>query len=75
MQLVAYALLPAVLPSSLWRLPAALDNGLSLGERIYVVIPCVHPQDLAVPRAPHRPRCRVPVPRCRTLRLSFIAWF
>lgn len=36
-QLVAYAVPLTVLPSSIWRLPAAFDGGLELGERAYVV--------------------------------------
>jgi hypothetical protein len=36
-QLHAYAAPSAVLPSSIWRLPAAFDGGLGPGERAYVV--------------------------------------
>lgn len=36
-QLLAYAVPLAVLPSSIWRLPAAFDGGLGPGERAYVV--------------------------------------
>ncbi|MGC9499296.1 hypothetical protein [Streptomyces sp. WG7] len=37
MRLVAYAVPLTVLPSSIWRLPAASGDGLGLGERAYVV--------------------------------------
>jgi hypothetical protein len=37
MRLVAYAVPLTVLPSSIWRLPAAFGDGLGLGERAYVV--------------------------------------
>ncbi|MGW2491435.1 hypothetical protein ACWCV9_30035 [Streptomyces sp. NPDC001606] len=33
---LAYTVPLVVLPSSIWRLPAAFDSGLSLGERLYV---------------------------------------
>ncbi|CAM5650962.1 hypothetical protein GCM10010261_61830 [Streptomyces pilosus] len=36
-RLVAYAVPLAVLPSSIWRLPAAFGDGRGLGERAYVV--------------------------------------
>lgn len=36
-RLVAYAVPLAVLPSTIWRLPAAFDDGRGLGERTYVV--------------------------------------
>ncbi|MGW8449958.1 hypothetical protein ACWGLO_00485 [Streptomyces niveus] len=36
-QLVAYAVPLTVLPSSIWRLPAAFDDGIGLGERAYIV--------------------------------------
>ncbi|WBB63366.1 hypothetical protein O7599_12930 [Streptomyces sp. WMMC500] len=36
LQLTAYAVPLVVSPSSLWRLPAVLNDGISLGERIYV---------------------------------------
>ncbi|MBQ0866893.1 MULTISPECIES: hypothetical protein [Streptomyces] len=36
-QLVAYAVPLAVLPSSIWRLPAAFGDGRGLGERTYLV--------------------------------------
>ncbi|WP_221179414.1 hypothetical protein [Streptomyces botrytidirepellens] len=36
-QLLACAIPLAVLPSSLWRLPAAFDRGIGVGERAYVV--------------------------------------
>ncbi|CAL9654506.1 hypothetical protein SUDANB15_06713 [Streptomyces sp. enrichment culture] len=38
MRLVAYAVPLTVLPSSIWRLPAAFGDGLGLGERAYVVL-------------------------------------
>lgn len=34
---MAYAVPLAVLPSSIWRLPAAFDAGIGVGERAYVV--------------------------------------
>ncbi|WP_327351334.1 hypothetical protein [Streptomyces sp. NBC_01304] len=37
-QLAAYAVPFAVLPSSIWRLPAAFDGGITPGERAYVVV-------------------------------------
>lgn len=37
MRLTAFAVVLAVLPSSLWRLPAAFDHGIGIGERLYVV--------------------------------------
>ncbi|MET9828238.1 hypothetical protein ABZ078_02790 [Streptomyces sp. NPDC006385] len=37
MQLVAYAVPLTVLPSSIWRLPAAFDDGIGVGERAYLV--------------------------------------
>ncbi|MFI9742046.1 hypothetical protein [Streptomyces sp. NPDC052494] len=36
-RLLAYAVPFTVLPSSLWRLPAAFDAGIGIGERLYVV--------------------------------------
>jgi hypothetical protein len=36
-RLVAYAVPLAVLPSSIWRLPAAFDDGRGFGERTYVI--------------------------------------
>ncbi|MER8038469.1 hypothetical protein [Streptomyces hydrogenans] len=36
-RLAAYAVVLAVLPSSLWRLPSAFDQGIGIGERLYVV--------------------------------------
>ncbi|MFD4256072.1 hypothetical protein ACFWR9_00135 [Streptomyces sp. NPDC058534] len=36
LQLTAYAVPLVVLPSSLWRLPAAFDDGISPGERMYI---------------------------------------
>ncbi|MEV8363956.1 hypothetical protein [Streptomyces niveus] len=36
-QLVAYAVPLTVLPSSIWRLPAAFDDRVGLGERAYIV--------------------------------------
>lgn len=46
-QLVAYAVPFAVLPSSLWRLPAAFDRGIGVGERLYVVFLSVFSEALA----------------------------
>ncbi|MFI7465267.1 hypothetical protein [Nonomuraea sp. NPDC049646] len=37
-RIAAYAVPFTVLPSSLWRLPAAFDRGIGLGERLYVVL-------------------------------------
>ncbi|MET8973389.1 hypothetical protein [Streptomyces hydrogenans] len=37
LRLAAYAVVLAVLPSSLWRLPSAFDHGIGIGERLYVV--------------------------------------
>ncbi|MET7936680.1 hypothetical protein [Streptomyces sp. NPDC005322] len=37
MKLVAYAVPLTVLPSSIWRLPVAFDDGIGAGERAYVV--------------------------------------
>ncbi|MER7404096.1 hypothetical protein ABT373_16780 [Streptomyces sp. NPDC000070] len=37
MQLAAYAVPLTVLPSSIWRLPAAFGNGIGVGERVYIV--------------------------------------
>ncbi|MEU1308699.1 hypothetical protein ABZ419_07365 [Streptomyces cinnamoneus] len=37
MRLVAWAVPLSVLPSSIWRLPAAFDRGIGFGERLYVV--------------------------------------
>ncbi|WP_411080558.1 hypothetical protein [Streptomyces sp. cmx-18-6] len=36
LRLAAYAVPFVVLPSSLWRLPAAFDEGISFGERMYI---------------------------------------
>ncbi|MCT2592088.1 hypothetical protein LHJ74_19640 [Streptomyces sp. N2-109] len=36
-QLIAYAVPLAVLPSSVWRLPILFDDGVGVGERAYVV--------------------------------------
>jgi hypothetical protein len=36
-QLVAYTVPLTVLPSSIWRLPAAFGDGIGVGERVYVV--------------------------------------
>ncbi|MFI7286690.1 hypothetical protein ACIBRY_08545 [Streptomyces anulatus] len=36
LRLTAYAVPLVVLPSSLWRLPAAFGDGISLGERMYI---------------------------------------
>ncbi|MYS81561.1 hypothetical protein [Embleya scabrispora] len=37
-QLIAYAVPLAVLPSSVWRLPIVFDTGKGVGERVYVVL-------------------------------------
>ncbi|MBW5481042.1 hypothetical protein [Streptomyces bambusae] len=37
LRLTALAVVLAVLPSSLWRLPIAFDHGRGIGERLYVV--------------------------------------
>ncbi|GHC58667.1 hypothetical protein [Streptomyces cinnamoneus] len=37
MHRVAWAVPLSVLPSSIWRLPAAFDRGIGFGERLYVV--------------------------------------
>ncbi|MFB7591713.1 hypothetical protein [Streptomyces sp. NPDC056169] len=37
-RLLAYAVPFTVLPSSIWRLPAAFDAGIGIGERLYVVL-------------------------------------
>ncbi|MGW6712429.1 MULTISPECIES: hypothetical protein [Streptomyces] len=36
LRLIAYAVPLAVLPSGLWRLPSAFDEGIGWGERLYV---------------------------------------
>ncbi|MET9674493.1 hypothetical protein ABZY68_15525 [Streptomyces sp. NPDC006482] len=36
-RLLAYAVPLTVLPASLWRLPAAFDSGIGIGERIYIL--------------------------------------
>ncbi|AZM49214.1 hypothetical protein DMB38_28570 [Streptomyces sp. WAC 06738] len=36
LQRTAYAVPLIVFPASVWRLPAALDDGISLGERMYI---------------------------------------
>jgi hypothetical protein len=47
MQLVAYAVPLTVLPSSIWRLPAAFDDGTGLGEKAYIVLLSVLSEALA----------------------------
>jgi glycerol-3-phosphate acyltransferase PlsY len=47
MQLVAYAVPLAVLPSSIWRLPAAFDDGIGLGEKAYIVLLSILSEALA----------------------------
>ncbi|MCX5445706.1 hypothetical protein OSI21_09270 [Streptomyces libani] len=47
MQYVALAVVLAVLPSSLWRLPIAFDHGIGVGERAYVVFLSVLSEALA----------------------------
>ncbi|MEU8531207.1 MULTISPECIES: hypothetical protein [Streptomyces] len=37
MRLLAYAVPLTVLPAGLWRLPAAFDTGIGIGERLYIV--------------------------------------
>ncbi|MFI8388828.1 hypothetical protein [Streptomyces sp. NPDC085540] len=37
LQLAAFAVPLVVLPSTLWRLPAAFDQGIGLGERMYIL--------------------------------------
>ncbi|NED03421.1 hypothetical protein G3I55_17335 [Streptomyces sp. SID6648] len=39
LRLIAYAVPLTVLPSSLWRIPSAFDDGIGFGERLYV--PCL----------------------------------
>ncbi|MFF6914345.1 hypothetical protein [Streptomyces sp. NPDC012466] len=46
-RLVAYAVPLAVLPSSIWRLPAAFSDGRGLGERAYIVFLSVLSEVLA----------------------------
>ncbi|GAA4915149.1 hypothetical protein ACFPM3_22300 [Streptomyces coeruleoprunus] len=46
-QLVAYAVPLTVLPSGIWRLPAAFDEGPGLGERAYIVFLSVLSEVLA----------------------------
>ncbi|MEV7566607.1 hypothetical protein [Streptomyces tanashiensis] len=36
-RLLAYAVPFTVLPAGLWRLPAAFDTGIGIGERVYIV--------------------------------------
>ncbi|GAA2880738.1 hypothetical protein [Nonomuraea rubra] len=36
-RIAVYAIPVAVLPSSLWRLPAAFSDGMGVGERAYIV--------------------------------------
>ncbi|MER8047198.1 hypothetical protein [Streptomyces sp. NPDC094032] len=47
-RLAAYGVVLAVLPSSLWRLPAAFDRGIGAGERVYVVFLSVLSEALAL---------------------------
>ncbi|GAA2407633.1 hypothetical protein [Streptomyces coeruleofuscus] len=47
MQLVAYAVPLAVLPSSIWRLPAVFDDGIGLGEKAYIVLLSILSEALA----------------------------
>jgi hypothetical protein len=47
MRLVAYAVPLTVLPSGIWRLPAAFRDGLELGERAYIVFLSVLSEALA----------------------------
>ncbi|EFL25965.1 hypothetical protein SSOG_05679 [Streptomyces himastatinicus ATCC 53653] len=46
-RLLACAIPLAVMPSSLWRLPAAFDRGIGVGERAYVVFLSVLSEALA----------------------------
>ncbi|WP_405859632.1 hypothetical protein OG361_33800 [Streptomyces sp. NBC_00090] len=46
-RLVAYAVPFTVLPASLWRLPAAFDAGIGIGERLYVVFLSVFSEAVA----------------------------
>ncbi|MFB7609661.1 hypothetical protein [Streptomyces gardneri] len=46
-RLLAYAVPFTVLPSSLWRLPAAFDAGIGIGERLYVVFLSVFSEAVA----------------------------
>ncbi|MEU6928797.1 hypothetical protein [Streptomyces sp. NPDC046385] len=46
-RLAAYGVVLAVLPSSLWRLPAAFDRDIGAGERVYVVFLSVLSEALA----------------------------
>ncbi|MGW7308197.1 hypothetical protein ACWGI1_21780 [Streptomyces sp. NPDC054835] len=46
-RLAAYGVVLAVLPSSLWRLPAAFDRDIGAGERLYVVLLSVLSEALA----------------------------
>lgn len=47
MQLLAYAVPFTVLPASIWRLPAAFDDGIGFGQRMYVVVLSVLSEVLA----------------------------
>ncbi|MEV0636979.1 hypothetical protein AB0I77_18865 [Streptomyces sp. NPDC050619] len=47
LQRTAYAVMLVVLPSSLWRLPAAFDRGIGIGERLYIVFLSVLSEALA----------------------------
>jgi len=44
MQLVAYAIMLAVLPPSIWRLPAVFDGNIGIVERMYVLTPSIVPE-------------------------------
>ncbi|WP_432196853.1 hypothetical protein [Streptomyces sp. bgisy027] len=46
-QLAAHAVPFVVVPSSIWRLPAAFDDGIELGERTCVVFPSILSEALA----------------------------
>ncbi|MGX1562374.1 hypothetical protein [Streptomyces sp. NPDC055506] len=47
LQLLAYAVPLAVLPSGIWRLPALLDDGTGPGEQVYIVFLSVLSEALA----------------------------
>ncbi|MGA5359722.1 hypothetical protein [Streptomyces purpurascens] len=46
-RLLAYAVPLAVLPSSIWRLPAVLDDGIGPGEQAYIVFLSILSEALA----------------------------
>ncbi|BDM69713.1 hypothetical protein HEK616_32000 [Streptomyces nigrescens] len=46
-QLLAYAVPCTVLPAGIWRLPAAFDQGIALGERAYIIFLSVLSEVLA----------------------------